>query len=304
MKTTKVLVTGVKGFIGSRLDARFKMGTTTVVRGGKNHQENTDVTDMRSLRSLEEQEIEAIIHLAAKSSVVDSFEKPYEAYRTNVLGTLNVLELARLKNIKKFIFVSTYVYGQPTYLPIDENHPVNPHSPYHRSKLIAEQLCKNYSNDFGINIATLRPFYIYGPDSRAHPFISSAIMQIKRDQKVKLSGEYTKRDFLFVNDFVDLINSVLNNFPDGYNLYNVGYGKSYSLKEVSYLLADLLNMQIKIEYNTKMRPNDVSDMIADISKVSAQFSWKPSTTLEEGLRLCVDYSAYTDTLRSRDRSTP
>jgi len=260
LKTKKVLVTGIKGFIGKHLDMRFKKSGIALVSGGDHSESNLDV--------LEKENIDAIIHLAAKSSAIDSFDKPYDAYRTNVLGTLNVLELARMKNISKFIFISTYVYGQPKYLPVDENHPVNPHSPYHRSKLIAEQLCKDYSNDFGIDIVTLRPFYIYGPDSRSYPFISSAIIQIKTKEKIKLSGEFTKRDFLFVSDFVSLIEAILNKFPHGYNVFNVGYGRSHTLKQVSCLIAKLLNKRVVIEYDTKMRPNDVNDMVADISKVS------------------------------------
>ena len=150
----KALVTGSKGFIGKHLCGRLREVGIDVVAGDSNKRDYVDVSDMNRLKTLER--VEVIIHLAAKTSVTTSIKDPYQTYRTNVLGTLNLLELARLQNIPKFIFSSTYVYGQPKYLPVDENHPVNPHSHYHQSKLIAEKLCENYSKSFGINIVTLR----------------------------------------------------------------------------------------------------------------------------------------------------
>ena len=165
-KISKILLTGSKGFIGTHLYKRLsevgikiQTGDRSSNNGHDDNQENSniDITDIEKLHSFQEG-AEAIIHLAAKASVPDSFNKPYENYYTNILGTLNLLEFARLRNIRKFIFISTYIYGQPKYLPVDEKHQVNPHSPYQTSKLIAEQLCQNYSKDFGIDVVTLPTF--------------------------------------------------------------------------------------------------------------------------------------------------
>jgi UDP-glucose 4-epimerase len=283
----KILLTGGRGFIGKHLGKRL-VEDGFILASTKDNREELDINNMNQLESSGE-DVEIVIHLAAKTSIQNSFMKPYEVYHTNVMGTLNLLELARIKNIRKFIFLSTYVYGQPKYLPIDEKHPTNPHTPYNQSKLIAEQLCQNYSNNFGINIVTLRPFYIYGPSSNPNTFIPSVVQQISKSGKVLLSGEYTKRDFLFVEDFINLIKAVLDLFPRGYNLYNVGYGRNYTLKEVSHILAALLNKKITIEYDDKIRPSDVKEMVADISKVSKEFNWKPSTSLEEGLESTLEY---------------
>ena len=138
MKTKKVLVTGAKGFIGSHLLRQLTETGNVVVGTTSKNQTRLDITDMNDLQSIEE--VEAIVHLAAKSSDAYSNERPYETYYTNVFGTLNLLELCKQKNIKKFVFISTYAYGQPKYLPIDERHPLDPHTPYRRSKLLAEQL--------------------------------------------------------------------------------------------------------------------------------------------------------------------
>jgi UDP-glucose 4-epimerase len=168
----EVFVTGSKGFVGKHLCNRLIETKINVVTNDKNQHE-IDVTDINRLRSIDK--VEAIVHLAAKTSIKDSLNNPYETHNTNILGTLNLLEFARLKDIKKFIYISTYVYGQPKYLPIDENHPVNPHSIYNKSKLLAEELCENYADNFGIDIVTLRPFYLYGPESKSNSFIPSVI---------------------------------------------------------------------------------------------------------------------------------
>src|SRR5207249_5896542 len=101
-------------------------------------------------------------------------------------------------------------------------------------------LCKYYSHDYGIDIVTLRPFYIYGPLSSPLSLIPSTIQQIKKNGKVLLSRENTKRDFLFVDDFIDLILKILNKFPEGYNVYNVGYGKSNSLEEIIKIIETII----------------------------------------------------------------
>lgn len=284
----KILVTGSRGFIGGHLKNRLMEDGFI----GRSAAEMCDIFDITNLSQLQYsgEDPEMIIHLAAKTSIEYSFENPFEIYHTNIGGTLNLLELARTKNIAKFIFLSTYVYGQPKYLPIDERHSISPHAPYNQSKFIAEQLCETYSKNFGIDIVTLRPFYIYGPSSRPASLVPSLLRQIKQSGGVILSGEDTRRDLLFVQDFIDLIEAVIREFPEGYNMYNVGYGKSFSLEEVSEILATLLKKKIKIEYDGKMRPNDVREMVADISKVSKEFNWKPVTTIENGLKMCIKIS--------------
>jgi UDP-glucose 4-epimerase len=285
MTTRKVLVTGVYGFLGRHIDKRLETRGIRIL-GHRKDLISADVTEMDKLDSFKKQGLDTIIHLAAKSSVSDSFKRPYEVYRTNVLGTLNVLELARLENVKKLIFVSTYVYGRPTYVPIDEKHPINPYSPYHLSKVLAERICESYSEVFGINVVTFRAFNIYGPNSKSHQFIPSIISRI-RNGGVLLSREKTKRDLLYVEDFIDLIERVLDKFPGGYNMYNVGSGECYTASDVCSVLAGLINKKITIRYDEKTKPEDLGDIVADITKVSKKFNWKPSTDLKKGLSKCI-----------------
>ena len=289
MKPRKVLVTGGGGFVGTHLRKRLESNGTIVIPNSSdvNSGNVIDVSNMNQLGCFSKEGVDALVHLAGRTSVIDGLKRPYETYYTNLIGTLNVLESSRVANIPKLIFLSTYVYGQPRYLPIDEKHIPNPHSPYNQSKFLAEHLCENYSKDFAINLITIRPFSIYGPGSKPNSLVPSVMRQIRDNGRVILSGKNTKRDLLYIDDFVDLIECMLDNFPPGYNLYNVGFGRSHTLEEVSELLARILRKKMVINYDKNMRQNDIVNMVADISKVSEKFSWKPRTSLDEGLELCV-----------------
>ena len=108
------------------------------------------------------------------------------------------------------------------------------------------------------------------------------------NEKVILSKKNTRRDFLFVDDFVDLVHKILLNFPEGYNVYNVGFGKSYSLEHILWIIESIINKKISTEYDSTFRPNDVVEMVADIGKAMKEFEWRPLIDINEGLRLTID----------------
>lgn len=288
MKKSTVLITGRNGFVGNHLCKYLieKQIGLLIYGDGTEGKDSLDVTNFHTLLSINSH-IKAIIHLAAKTSIVDSFRNPYTTYHTNLVGTFNLLEFARIKKIKKFINVSTYVYGQPQYVPIDENHPIDPHSPYNKSKLLADQLCQFYSRDFDIDIVIVRPFYIYGPGTSSDSFIPSIIRQIRETGEVILNGRDITRDFLFIDDFIRLLIMILYKFPKGYNIFNVGSGTYHTLEEITHIIARLLNKDFNIQYNSSYIYTNVSTMQADIRKVSNAFKWKPTVNIEKGLRLTV-----------------
>lgn len=280
----KILLTGYSGFIGTNLISKFSNSYYFVTLNPID-QTRIDILKKDELNDLEV--VDAIIHLAAKTSISNSISNPYEVYYTNIVGTLNVLDYAVKKDVKNIINLSTFVYGIPKYMPIDEVHPVNPHSPYNKSKIISEKLCEYYSKDNGLNIVTLRPFNIYGPKQKSS-FISIAIQKMLRHELVKLSKPGTQRDFLYIDDFLDLIAKILNEFPKGYNVYNVGYGQSFSLEKIIEILETITNIKINTEYDSSIRLNDIIEMRADIEKVKKKFNWEPKTCLKEGLALTID----------------
>jgi UDP-glucose 4-epimerase len=280
----RILVTGNRGFVGSNLINRLKNKFRIVTLDqGKN--KKIDILEKYQLDRIEN--IDVIIHLASKTSIPNSIINPYDTYITNMVGTLNILEFARQNNIGKIINLSTFVYGKPQYFPIDEKHPISPHSPYTKSKRIAEKLCQYYAEDYGIDIVTLRPFYLYGPSMNKTSFIPSVIKQISENGKVTLSNKNTKRDFLFIDDFVDLIDILLSNFPTGHRIFNVGFGESHSLEEIVELIKKILNIEADIEYSNSVRPNDIIDMVADTSSLRNLYGWKPVIEIDSGLRLTL-----------------
>ena len=289
--TTTVLITGRHGFIGNHLHKYLTKKQIAIIDGDEIEEKKLlDVTDLQTLLSINKP-VQAIIHLAAKTSIANSFHNPYLTYYTNFVGTFNLLEFARLRNVKKFINVSTYVYGHPQYNPVDENHPIDPHSPYNKSKLLADQLCQFYSHDFNIDVVTLRPFYIYGPGVSSNSFIPSIARQIKQTGEVTLNDRDITRDFLFVDDFLSLLTMILNKFPRGYNIFNVGSGTYHTLEVITHIVAELLGKEFNVQYNKTNKYADVSTMQADITKVSNAFKWKPMVNIKEGLRLTIDAKA-------------
>jgi nucleoside-diphosphate-sugar epimerase len=284
MKVAKILVTGANGFIGKHLCRRLAENGFNVADGkSRSYRKPLDVTDLGQLASAC-RDVDTVIHLAGRTSIKRSLRDPYKTYYINYMGALNLLEASRLMDVKRLINVSTFVYGQPHDVPINEKHRINPHSPYTKSKLLAEMICQYYSCDYDIDIVTLRPFQIYGWGARPDSFIPSIIQQIARKGKVSLNGKNVRRDFLFVDDFVDLIVAILNNFPNGYNVYNVGFGKSYALEKIAKILSDQMDKRIKINYEEAYPSSSGTNMQADITKVSEAFRWKPRVTIEKGLR--------------------
>jgi nucleoside-diphosphate-sugar epimerase len=292
MKVAKILVTGANGFIGRHLCKRLTENGSIIADGkSRSYQRLLDVTDLGQLVSACK-DVDTVIHLAGRTSIKRSLRDPYKTYFINYMGALNLLEASRLTNVKRLINVSTFVYGQPHDIPINEKHRIDPHSPYTKSKLLAEMICQYYSFDFDIDVVTLRPFQIYGWGARPDSFIPSVIQQIARKGEVFLNGKNVRRDFLYVDDFVDLIVAILNNFPNGYNVYNVGFGKSHALEKIVKILADQMNKRIKINYEKANPSPSGTNMQANITKVSEAFRWKPRVTIEEGLKYTLERDTF------------
>ena len=116
-----------------------------------------------------------------------------------------------------------------------------------------------------------------------------------------LGQRNTRRDFLFVDDFVNLVHKILRNFPEGYNVYNVGSGKSYSLEEILRIIESIVNKKISTEYDFSLRPNDIHETVADIGKVKKEFEWRPTTNIEVGLRLTIE--KYSQMINTRKDSS-
>jgi len=290
----KVIVTGGAGFIGSHLvDNLIKQNIKVIILDncstGKTKNinpkacyMNLDITtiDPKSLLN-EETDIDTIFHLAAKTTVQESIDKPKYYNRINVGGTLNILELAKNLNVKRVIFSSSSsVYGNAK-TPTSETHPLNPLSPYALNKLIGEQYCKLYSEVYNIDTVCLRYFNVYGDrmSNEGYKLVFPIFKEQMLNNKpltINNDGEQ-RRDFIHVNDIVRaniLVAKHSNNFKG--NIYNVGDGENYSINEI----ADMFGGE-------KQYGNEVIEpfkTLADTSKIDLDLDWKPKGNLKKWIK--------------------
>jgi len=279
----KILITGHSGFIGSYLQKKLEKTEHELVL--VDIANGTNICDWEQVKQYEGMDV--IVHLANLSFVPASYEQPKRFYETNYLSTLNMLELCRLNNAK-MVFFSSYIYGHPQYQPIDENHPTQAFNPYAQTKVICESLCEGYNRDFKVPITIFRPFNIYGTGQNPDFLIPSIIQQAKTG-KIVIKDDRPKRDYIHVEDIVDAIITAIEteNADKSIQKYNLGSGLSYSVKEIVDMVRGLFDTEIEYICTHEIRPNDVMDTIADISKIQNKLHWKPSISILEGLTKMV-----------------
>ena len=279
----RILVTGSSGFVGKDLVAELKREDAEVLTLTDHDGRRIDIRDWQRVTRItnEIRNIDIVYHLAAITSVPFSFENPGETYAVNVLGTLNILELCRSCNADKIVFASSYVYGQPQYLPIDEKHPLQPTNPYARSKILGEELCRAYNTDFGVKCIILRPFNIYGVGQGKNFLVPSIIAQLQCG-KIELKDPEPKRDFIYISDIIDAYIKA-GEFNGDFDVFNIGYGRSYSVKEIVDKIIYLYGKDVKVKYSGERRKNEIMDTIANIKKAKEKLGWKPRVEIDKGL---------------------
>jgi len=276
MKT--IAVTGSSGFIGKHLLNVLKGVYKSVIE--LDIDKGFNLLLKKDVRRVPK--FDVIIHLAAKSFVPQSFKIPWEYYLQNYTLTLNVLELAR-KNHAKVVFFSSYLYGTPDYLPINETHPIKPHNPYAQSKLICEKLCEGYNRDFNVPVIIYRPFNIYGPGQNSSFLIPNIIEQLKTGE-ILLKDPRPKRDFIYVTDVVKAVINAIEYDKTNFELFNLGYGKSYSVNEIVSTIQEVSRIRARVTFSNEVRQGEVLETVADISKLFAVFNWMPTTDFKEGIK--------------------
>jgi UDP-glucose 4-epimerase len=232
-------------------------------------------------------EQEIIIHLASKSFVPASFLDPLSFYNNNISSTLNILEKAKLDG-SRIIFFSTYVYGKPSYLPIDENHVKSPLNPYTQSKVICEELCEAYHRDFGVPVTIFRPFNIYGPGQDSSFFIPTIINQLNGD-KIELNDSRPKRDFIYIDDVIEAVLKSIISDSNGLSIYNLGTGVSTSVADIVNMIVSLSHSKASVVFSNTIRQGEILDTVADISKTETELKWSPQIPLDKGLKATIDY---------------
>lgn len=288
-----VLVTGGAGFIGSNLVERLiseghRVSIVDNLSTGK--RENLypeaeffelDIADLSAIKSVFSG-TDIVFHVAAIPRIGRSIEDPAENFRSNVTGTLNVLLAARDAGVKRVVYsASSSAYGPQGKLPLVEDMPSKPLNPYALGKYIGEELCKEFTNLYGLDTVSLRYFNVYGPRMDAegeYATVMGKFLRLKlegRPLTVVGDGRQT-RDFTHVNDVVEA--NVLAAQREGGNaeVINIGAGNNHSVQEI----ADLIS---KDQVYVPPRPGEVRDTLADISKAKRILGWEPRVELKEGV---------------------
>ncbi|MBU4374360.1 MAG: NAD-dependent epimerase/dehydratase family protein, partial [Euryarchaeota archaeon] len=246
----KILLTGGLGQVGSYLGERLSdSNEVTIIDNFSNSLNNIKLPskikiirgDIRNQKVVNElvSEADAIIHTAAQTSVNKSIEDPVYDADNNINGTLNFLEAARKSDIERFIYISSAaVYGDPITLPVNEEHPTNPLSPYGLSKLTSEKYTRLYYNLYGLPTVCLRPFNIFSPrqnpESPYSGVITKFIERIRNDQNPIIFGDGNQtRDFVYIEDVAAAIFNTVENKKAVGDVFNIGTGKPTRIKELA-----------------------------------------------------------------------
>ncbi len=280
-----ILITGTSGQLGSYLIESIPNAVGMDIRPSRYTQHVWDIRNDLEI-PLERYELAAIIHSAAQVSVVKSVEDPGHDANNNIMGTINLLEYARKHDIEQFIYISSAaIYGQPEHLPIDEEHPKNPESPYGLSKLTGERYALLYGKLYGIKVASIRPFNIFSPrQDPKNPYsgvISIFVERAKNGQPLIIDGDGTQtRDFVNVHDVVQLIKLVMNKKATG--AYNCGTGKETSINALAEMIREISGKELEIKHGPP-RAGDIKRSYASIEKAK-KLGYVPRTNLKEDLR--------------------
>jgi nucleoside-diphosphate-sugar epimerase len=223
-----------------------------------------------------------VFHLAARTFVPESWSAPLGFYEVNLLGTVNVLEYCRASGAS-LTMVSSYVYGVPSRLPISEDEPLCAFNPYSHTKILAEETGLYYQRQFGVPLTIVRPFNIYGPGQNRRFLIPTILNQAvdPRQATIVVADLRPRRDYIFIADLIDLL--VRTAFRREGGIFNAGSGSSWGVGEVIAMVNGLLPVPKPVRATGPMRPDEVIDVIADISRARHEFGWEPQVALLDGL---------------------
>lgn len=298
----KILITGVSGFIGSAVYNRFEgdgiyaidnlsFGNRSLIHIPESHFYVEDIRNRKRVFEIfEKVQPDWIIHLAAIHFIPYCNEYPFESSQINIEGTKNILDASAITNsVKKVFYASTAAVYPIMDGPISETTPTGPLDIYGLSKLTGEYLCHDFHNRTLKPTIICRFFNAFGPnETNPHliPAIQEQILEGKRE--ILLGNLEPKRDFIHTSDMANAIESLMNKFEQGIDIFNLGQGQEYSVPEIVEAFEIALGEKIAIKQDpTRMRKSDRLHLLADVSKLKAFTGWEPKVDIFEGIRTLV-----------------
>lgn len=307
----KVFVTGADGFIGSHLvELLVSKGYSVKALAQYNSFNNWGWLEEAScLKDIEVvtgdvrdpffcekeiQDIDMMFHLAALIAIPYSYQAPQSYVETNILGTLNLCQAALKNNVSKFVHTSTSeVYGTAQYVPINEQHPLQPQSPYSASKISADMMAMSFYNSFGLPLVIARPFNTYGPRQSARAVIPTMITQLAAGHKqIQLGDTTPTRDFNYVADTCRGFLALAESEKTIGRTVNIGSNREISIGDTFNLIQKIMKTDAQIILDEKrIRPekSEVQRLWCDNALISELTGYKPEISIEEGLKKSVDW---------------
>jgi UDP-glucuronate 4-epimerase len=310
-----ILVTGGAGFIGSHLCERLLSDRVKVIcfdNFDSFYDPNIKIKNVDGVKKkfpelfelvtgdirnpehlkgvLQENQIDFVVHLAARAGVRPSISDPLLYQDVNIRGTIVLLEACKTHGIKNFIFASSSsVYGENQRVPFTEKDlDIQPISPYGATKRAGELLCYSYHHLYAMNIACLRIFTAYGPRQRPEMAIHKFTRLIDQGEKIPIFGDgSSRRDYTYIDDLIDGILGVIRHHK-GFEIYNLGESQTTSLKELIRLIEKAIGKKANIEL-LEPQPGDVSVTYADITKAKRMLKYQPGVKMEEGIKRFVEW---------------
>jgi dTDP-glucose 4,6-dehydratase len=306
----KVLVTGAAGFIGSHLVERLvALGANTrafvhynssgswgwLDQSRVRDQIEVVLGDVRDRESIDVamKKVDVVFHLAALIAIPYSYDAPLSYVRTNVEGTLNVLQSARSQGVGKIVHTSTSeVYGTARSVPISEEHPLQGQSPYSASKIGADKIAESFHLSFELPVVTVRPFNTYGPRQSARAVIPTIVTQALSQPEIRLGNLDPTRDLNFVTDTVEgFIKAAESDNAVG-EVINLGTGREISIGALAETILQTMGKRIPVvSESQRVRPenSEVERLCAENRKARELLGWQPQFSLEEGLVKTIEW---------------
>ena len=273
-----VLVTGANGFLGRHvvrdlLRRGFKVEAKSRADG--------DVCDVETWKKFPA--TDCVIHLAGSTFVPDSWDDPSKFLQNNTLGTSLALDFCR-NHKAKFVFFSTYMYSREAVMPVSEDSKLRPSNPYSLSKFFGENLCKFYSEHFGVSAVIFRPFNVYGLGQSEKFLIPSIIRQARLSDVIEVQDTKPSRDYVYVEDLLAALNCAITTDIE-FEVVNIGTGRSYSVLELIETLGIVSNRKYQIRSAMIERQSEIMHTQADNSRAREILNWEPQWSLKSGLKV-------------------